>query len=504
MRKISRRSFLRTITLSSAALTVNASSRAQLSKPVSKPNLIVFLPDELRADLITGNAVESVHAPSLHRLAAESMVFERAYVTHPICAPSRSSLLTGIWPNQTGCTSNKGVLPVGISCLPEMLGDPSYRTAYFGKWHLGDEFTAQHGFEEWLSIEDSLKSAKHGKKQRGLSDYSRFLISKGYKPDLHGGRSFSLRLPTTLPFELSKPKFLETRACEFLERHRREPFIMFVAFLEPHPPYNGPFNNEHPLDAITVDRTVENNFGEEMPLRYRLRQEFYRKQHPDVAQYRETKQRYLGLINEIDHSIGAILAKLDDLGLRDQTITVLTSDHGDMMSAHGMLGKQLMFEQSAAVPYFIRVPGETPRRLPQAVSHIDFVPTLLDLLGKSAPAQCAGQSRANLIRGGSSPAADFVFLQWAPTKVDFAIKRSTLASTQEIHNCLSESTRAIVSPDGWKLCLRDKDKNELYYLRDDPDESRNLFYDNAHRDVIEELSKGIRDWQVKIRDRVRV
>jgi arylsulfatase A-like enzyme len=174
-----------------------------------------------------------------------------------------------------------------------------------------------------------------------------------------------------------------------------------------------------------------------------------------------------------------------------------------MMSAHGLLGKQLMFEQSAAVPYFIRVPGETPRKCPQPVSHIDFSPTLLDLLGKPAPSQCAGQSRANLVRGETAP-SDFIFLQWAPTKVDVAIKRSTLASKQEIQTCLNESTRAVISPDGWKLCLRDKDKNELYHLRDDPDERRNLYYDNARRDVIDDLSKRIRAWQAKVRDRVRV
>ena len=502
MREISRRSFLRTVALGSAGLTINAHSRAQLSKPAAKPNLIVFLPDELRADLITGNAAGSVHAPSLHQLASESVVFERAYVTHPICSPSRSSLLTGTWPHQTRCTSNKGVLPPSFRCLPEIVGDSFYRTGYFGKWHLGDEFVPQHGFQEWVSIEDSFKSAEHGKKS-GLSDYTQFLLAKGYPPDLHNGKSFSLRFPTTLPFELSKPKFLETKACDFLERHRREPFILFVAYFEPHPPYNGPFNNEHPLDAIALDPTVGNTFGEDMPLRYRLRQEFYRRQHADVAQYRETKQKYLGLITEIDRSIGAILAKVDDLGLRDQTITVLTSDHGDMMSAHGLLGKQLMFEQSAGVPYFIRVPGETPRKCPQSVSHIDFLPTLLDLFGKSAPSQCAGQSRANLVRGESSP-SDFIFLQWAPTKVDVAIKHSTLASKQQIHACLNESTRAVVSPDGWKLCLRDKDKSELYNLRDDPDERRNLYYDNAHRDVIDDLSKRIRGWQAKVRDRVRV
>jgi arylsulfatase A-like enzyme len=498
VRQISRRSFLRTVALSSAALAVSAKAQ-----PSPKPNLLVFLPDELRSDLMVGNAAESVRAPSLHRLASESIIFERTYVTHPICSPARSSLLTGMWPHQTHCTDNKDVLPPSIRCLPEMIADSAYRTGYFGKWHLGDEFLPQHGFQEWVSIEDSFKTAHHHRRSPGQSDYTKFLLAKGFKPDMQNGKCFSLAFPTRLPFELSKPKFLEARACEFLERHRNEPFVLFVAFLEPHPPYNGPFNNEHSLDAVSLDASIENVFGEEMPLRYRLRQEYYRNQHPTAAQYREVKQKYLGLISEVDRSIGAILAKLDDLGLRERTITAVTSDHGDMMTAHGMLGKQLMFEQSATVPYFVRVPGEVPRRLAQPVSHIDFVPTMLDLLGKPAHAQCVGKSRAGLIRGETT-SADFVFLQWAPTKSDLALEKSSLASKQKIKNCLRESTRALVSSDGWKLCLRDKDKNELYNLRDDPNETRNLYDDVSHRDVVSELSAQIRRWQAQVGDKLTV
>ena len=503
MGQFSRRAFLRTAGLSSAALALERYSTAQSVSASSKSNLLVFLPDELRADLIVGEAAGSLRAPHLHRLASESVVFERAYVTHPICSPSRSSLLTGTWPHQTGCTDNAGVLPTKFRGLPEMVSDSEYRTGYFGKWHLGDEFFPQHGFQKWASIEDSFKSADSGRKKKGQSDYTEFLLSKGYKPDLHNGKSFSLELPTTLPFELSKSRFIETKACEFLERHRNEPFILFVAFFEPHPPYNGPFNNEHPLDAITLDPTIDSSFDEAMPLRYRLRQEFYQKQNSTMAGYREIKQKYLGLITEIDRSIGAILAKVDDLGLRNRTITVLTSDHGDMMSGHGLLGKQLMFEQSAVVPYLVRMPGQIPRRCSQPVSHIDFVPTMLDLLGKSSDRQCAGQSKAGLIRGETLP-LDLVFLQWAPTKIDIAIKQSRLASKQEIETCLRESTRAVVSPDGWKLCLRDKDKNELYNLRADPQEQRNLFSDNSYRDVLEKLRTEIYRWQDRVGDKLRV
>src|SRR5207253_5324517 len=119
--------------------------------------------------------------------------------------------------------------------------------------------------------------SKRRKPKQRASDYTRFLLSKGYQPDSHRGKAFSPEFATNLPFELSKPKFVENKACEFLERHGRGPFIMFVAFYEPHPPYNGPFNSEHPFESIQLDATAGDVLGPEMPLRSRLLQEAYRK-----------------------------------------------------------------------------------------------------------------------------------------------------------------------------------------------------------------------------------
>lgn len=502
MGRFSRRSFLRAAVLGSTAVAFGFRPSSKAARRTTKPNLLVFLPDELRTDTIIGGTASQVHAPNLHQLASESFVFERTYVTHPICSPSRSSLLTGMWPHQTGCTNNKGVLPQNSLCLPQMLAD-NYRTGYFGKWHLGDEFSPQHGFQEWISIEDSFKAVEHGHKTAGASDYTKFLLAKGYKPDRSGGKCFSLEFPTRLPFELSKAKFLETKACDFLERHRHEHFILFVAFLEPHPPYNGPFNTEHPLEDVVLDPTIDNVLREDLPLRSRLLQEYYRKQVGTIEGYREIKQRYFGLISEIDRSIGAILTKLENLGLMNRTITVLTSDHGDMMGANGILGKQLMYDASASVPFVVRVPWLKPGRFSDPVSHIDFVPTMLDLCGKPPHGQCAGQSSAALIRGKPA-SAEFAFLQWSPGKDEIEIKNSALAGKREIQNCLSESTRAVVSPDGWKLCLRDRDKNELYNINEDPNELQNLYYGGNHRDTIAALTRRIHQWQRLVRDRIRV
>jgi arylsulfatase len=489
--------------LGSAALTVSPRLGSQPAKLPRKPNLLVLLPDQQRRDTLACYGGIKVHAPNLNKLASQSVIFEHAYVTHPVCTPSRSSLHTGTWPHANGCISNQTALPRKFLCLPEMIGDGDYRAAYFGKWDLGDELVAQHGFEEWISIEDGYFETAAGNGQiEGQSDYGKFLLSKGYKVD-RAGKYFSREFVSTLPFEFSKVKFLETKTCEFLQQHREQPFVIFVSFLEPHPPFNGPFNEEHSLDSITLDASSEDQFGDEMPLRYRVRQEAEKKLIGTSEELRKTKQKYLGLVTEVDRSVGVILAKLESSGLVENTITVLASDHGEMMGAHGMIGKEVMFEQSASIPYLVHMPGQQRElRCSQPISHLDFVPTMLELLGKPAHPQCVGHSRANLIRGDSS-APDSVFIEWAPNN-EKPYKHSKLAGKDEMKRCLDEHTRSVVSPEGWKLCLRDQDKNELYNLRDDVAERHNLFYGGGHGDVIAKLTDEIHRWQERTSDTIKV
>jgi arylsulfatase A-like enzyme len=468
----------------------------------TKPNLLVFLPDQLRADMVVGEYAGDVHAPNIRKLVSESVVFERTYITQPICAPSRSSLLSGTWPHQNGCINNQSALSPKVRCLPEMLGDPDYATGYLGKWHLGDEFSPQRGFKEWVSVEEYFKSALGDRPVSGVSDYTKFLLSKGYKPDLGDGQYFGRRFVHALPFEESSTKFLEGKACDFLERHQNQPFVLFVAFVEPHAPYEGPFNNEHPLDGVSLDESATDTFGDEMPLRYRLRQEFFRLRIGLLAEYRELRRKYYGLITQVDLCIGGILDKVDQLGIDQRTIIVLTSDHGDLIGAHGMVGKRLMFDPSARVPYLVRIPGQSPFRCSSPISHIDFVPTMLEFLDKPVDRQCAGKSRVSALRRETDETGP-VFLEWSPGREKIN-KRTKLGSKRAIQRCLSESTRAVVSSDGWKLCLRDKDKNELYNLSNDPGERHNLYYDGGRRDTIDRLTNEVRRWQEQTGDTIKL
>ena len=468
-----------------------------------KPNLILFLPDQQRADTLACYGGVKVRAPNLNKLASESVVFERTYVTQPVCTPSRSSLMTGTWPHINGCTHNSVPLDPRFRVFPKLMVDQDYRTAYIGKWHLGEDGPVGRGFQHYVSTD-------------GNGDYSKFLISKGIAPDKSNGR-FSEVAISNLPIELSRPKFLEEHACDFIEKHQRDPFILVVAFVEPHSPYNGPLNDANPLDGLELDVTATLPESEDIPLRYRLMREWQQAEAlldrerlpiqlffgitPD--EYRSIKQRYLGLVTLVDQSIGAILGCLERCGLANDTIVVHTSDHGDSLGAHHLFGKETMFEEAARVPWLIRLPGQTESKMiSYPVSHIDFVPTLLDLLGQPQHPQCAGQSLLPLVNEESAPPRN-VFLEWAPNRTKIK-KGSRLARRRLIKRAVEESTRAIVSPDGWKLCLRDKDSKELYNLRDDPSETRNLYADPQQASVISHLTGEIHRWQGRVNDPLRL
>jgi len=468
-----------------------------------KPNLILFLPDQQRADTIACCGGAKVRAPNLNKLSSESVVFQRAYVTHPVCTPSRSSLMTGTWPHSNGCTRNSVALDRRFLVFPELMDDREHRAAYMGKWHLGEDGPAARGFHQWISTDEQ-------------GDYANFLQASGVRPDKANGRFSELAI-SNLPLELSRPKFLERHACDFIQKQRRDPFILVVAFVEPHSPYNGPLNDEHPFEEIELDATATLPESDDIPLRYRLMREWQQAEAlrdrqrlpaqfffgitPD--EYRSIKQRYLGLITLVDQSIGAILACLERCGLTDDTIVVHTSDHGDSLGAHHLFGKETMFEEAARVPWLIRFPGQKRSKIiSQPVSHIDFVPTLLDLLGQPAHPQCAGQSLLPLINDEAGQSRN-VFLEWAPNRTK-VVRGTRLARRRLVKRAIEESTRAIVSSDGWKLCLRDKDLNELYNLREDPFETRNLYPDRQYRSVIAPLADEIHRWQELTDDRLKL
>lgn len=471
-------------------------------RPADKPNLLFLWTDQQRATTLAVYGNRRFRVPALNRLASESVVFERCYVTQPVCTPSRSTVMTGLWPHQNGCTANNIALPAEVKTLPEWLADPAYRTAYMGKWHLGDEIFAQHGFEEWVSIEDNyIRYYSPSRDRKARSSYHHFLAGLGYRPDEEDG-TFSREFASRLPVERTKAAFLAQQACEFIVRHRREPWVLYVNSLEPHPPYFGPFDDLHspdeaPLPANFPGLGVEKEPEHYRTLRRKQREAVERKVDwqpgkPSAAESDERwraalarlNRNYAGLCSLVDYAVSRILWTLESTGQADNTIIVFTSDHGEMGGAHSLLQKGVMYDEAMHVPMLLRVPFRQSRQVsvPEPVSHIDLVPTLLELLGaKSAPA-LPGESWVSWL-GGAGRRQDHVFVEWTDAEG-------------------GPHARTVISPDGWKLVLYQGDHCMLFDRNRDPLEMTNLFYQSAFRDRVRPLQEKIQAWQRRENDKL--
>ena len=482
---------------------------------MTAPNLLFIYTDEQAFNTLAAYGNPQIQMPNLNRLAGESFVFDQAYVTQPVCTPSRASLLTGLYPHTTGCTQNNVPLRPETRCLAEMLTPGTYVTGHFGKWHLGDELFAQHGFDEWVSIEEMYNEFfSEGLDRSTHSSYHGFLLENNLTPK--NGRSFGRGEAARLPESLGKPAFLARRASEFLRASRGRPFALYVNFLEPHMPFFGPRDGQHPVDTIPLPGNFTHELSDHQPIKARLlREHYFRHGHSGMplrteADWRRMIANYWGLCSLVDTYVGVILDCLDECGLRENTIVVFTSDHGDMMGAHRLLAKCVMFQEAVRVPLLLRLPGqERGRRVTGPVSQVDLVPTLLDLMGQEIPEELEGKSLRSVLGSDRPVVHGGAFIEWngansglgaaAPGRSipDWA---ETIARPEEIRAAMSDPVRSVVSDDGWKLNCSAIEEHELYDLENDPFETRNLFAREKGRAA--ELRARIALWQDRTRDPV--
>lgn len=482
---------------------------------MNTPNLLFIYTDEQAFSTMAAYGNTRIEMPNLNRLAEQSVIFDEAYVTQPACTPSRSTLLTGLWPHTNGCTENNVPLETDTPCLPEMITRGKYATGHFGKWHLGDELFAQHGFQEWISIEDMYNAHfTAGRDRSNRSDYHHFLRENGFTPE--NGEVFDRRETTRFPEEFSKPAFLARETARFLRKHRDDSFVLYVNFLEPHMPFTGPRDDQYDVESIPLPDNFEAVPGAGQPLKTRLLSKHYYLEgawpHTLNSEdgWRRLIAHYWGLCSLVDTHIGAILNTLDDCGLQDNTIVVFTSDHGDMMGAHQLAGKCVMYREAVRVPFMIRLPGQTrSKRIMGPVSQVDIVPTLLDLMNQPVPAHLQGKSLRPWIEQPDRRLDDPVFIEWNGPDNDLSDVRGEVqmpdwmtreASPNEIVAACTDPVRTVITPDGWKFNCSPLGEHELYNLQDDPGETRNVFEQN--KTLARKLRGLILDWQQLTQDRI--
>ena len=476
-----------------------------------KSNLLFIFTDEQRADTMAAYGNQQIETPNLNRLASQSTVFERAYVTQPVCTPSRSSILTGLYPHTNGCTANNVPLRPETPCFPEMLPRGEYATGYYGKWHLGDEIFRQHGFDEWRSIEDGYRAYyRPHRDQEALSTYYHFLIENGFSPA--DGKCFTRGQAARLPETFGKPAYLAAQASQFIRKHKDHPFALFVNFLEPHMPFFGPRDGQYDPSDIPLPGNFENPPGPDQPLKTRLLQRaYYDRGHGGQSlrteqDWRELIARYWGLCSLVDTHVGTILRTLEASGLADNTIVVYTSDHGDMMGSHRLLAKCVMFEEAVRVPLLVRLPGQgRSRRISNPVSQIGLVPTLLDLMHEPVPSPLQGTSMRRCLEGTPREPHDDVFIEWSGTNNGINEREiprvfTEGVSREEAAKAIGDPVRTVITSDGWKLNYSPRGEHELYNLLSDPLETANLVRQPDTAARIADMTDRITRWQETTRD----
>lgn len=467
-----------------------------------QPNVVMIITDQQRADTMGCYGNPHIQTPNLNRLADQSFVFENAYVSQPICTPSRSTIMTGLYPHATGCVRNNIPLSADVPTIAEM-APAEYVTAYYGKWHLGNEVKRQRGFDEWVSSEDLYRQYyTEDTLLDELSDYHRYLLDVGIIPDIEneGKNTFSRELAASLPVEHTKAMFLAEKTSEFIEANKERPFMICVGILEPHPPYENPLSDMHAPDGIPFGEAFMRTPDENASKLHQSRATDVPPEIKTEADWRKLKARYWGNVALVDRAVEKITGALESAGVADRTIVIFTSEHGDQMGDHNILEKAVLYEESVRVPMLIKVPwistGKTDVK--GRFSLVDLVPTLLDLIGADVPDHLHGRSRLPVLQGSDTLAGNDVVVEWNGRNLEPSQKG------EEFDRIQNAWKRSLITADGWKLNVGMDDRGELFDLNSDPAELRNLIDSPDHANRKSDLLARLISWQASVDDEMEL
>ena len=434
--------------------------------PTDRPNILVLMSDHTNAQALAPSS--PCRTPNLDGLVAGGAVrFGRCYTTNAIYSPARASLMTGTYPSTHGmwdCTHTQRREWVNVSdrltYWSQTLADAGYRMGYFGKWHV----------EQTLRLQDF-----------GWGEYD--LDCYAARPDIVPGSEVVVHNAGYRPYRLaaaakddslaSHPAF--DAGIDFLRRAAGgdEPFCCFVSTAEPHDPYIPPQRFLHMYDpaALPVSPTLRDELAGKPEVLGRMQNVWKDLTDDD---WRTVSACYWALISFLDHEVGRMLGVLEETGAAENTIVVVTSDHGDMLGGHGLAAKGVgtSYEEVYNIPLLVRAPGLTTGREDNAalVSLVDVGATLLDLCGLGPPEPCHGRSLRPVL-DGSAEAAD-----WQDAYGEFFGQRFVY-------------TQRIVWHGPWKYVFSPGGVDELYNLGDDPHERVNLAADAARRPVLEDMAR---------------
>jgi arylsulfatase A-like enzyme len=361
------------------------------SRAQRPPSVLVVFADQLRGqDLgFAGNA--EVYTPNIDALAAAGTTCEQAYANNPVCTPNRGSMLTGLYPTHHGAITNDLPMDPSVESIADRMRETGRRTAYIGKWHLDGyprtKFTPpgdrRFGFDYWAAYNCNHEYFA----PKYYLDSPQLVERDGYEPEVQTDLALS---------------YLE-------ELGEEDSFCLWLSWGPPHDPYPqvpDRYKALYEAEELTIPSTVWKN-----------------PDNPIGAQLdpRETFRDYYAAISALDDQLGRILASLERLGRDQDTLVVFTSDHGDMLWAHGVTKKQVPYEESICIPMIMKYPGVIPagEKVTGVFSSIDLAPTVLGLLGAAFATKVDGQDRSEAFRN-TQPAGDEALLQLLVPNPEYA------------------------------------------------------------------------------------
>jgi arylsulfatase A-like enzyme len=459
-----RRAFLKTTALATAAA---ASSGIAERTPMKKPNLLIIHTDEHSFRTLgcyretlepkqafmwgEGNVVETPHIDAIARNGALCTNF---YATSPVCTPSRAAFVSGQYPQETGAYRNNLPLDDSVVTFAEVLRQQGYATGYAGKWHLDGD-----GKPQWQPERDF-----------GFAD-NRFMFNRGHWKKLedtpkgpqvaarrdNGKPSYSVAGADEKCFTTD---WLADKAIDFIKGNKDRPFCYVVSIPDPH----GPDSVRAPYDTMYAAMDFKKPHTASKCL----------EDVPSWASPNNNKGKdpeYFGMVKCIDDNVGKLMKTLREEGLLENTIVVFTSDHGDMRGEHGRQEKGIPLEASAKIPFVAQWPGKIKpgTRIDEVMSCIDFLPTVLSMMGCESTGRESGRDASALLLGDAMP-------EWE----DIAILRKGQSSGW----VCAVSKR-------YKLVLSPMDEPWLLDRKEDPDELVNVAGHEAYRGIVRRMAAAL-------------
>ena len=343
-----------------------------------RPNILFVMADQLTASVLPFDGGPA-DAPHIERLGEEGVVFDAAYCATPLCAPSRASLLAGTLPSELGVYDNAAEFEASIPTVAHHLRDRGYATCLAGKMHfIGPD--QLHGFEERLTT-DIYPAGLDWIPDWSLSPRERLPWYHDLSTVLDAGpREATLQLDYD-----EEVGFRSVRKRWDFARDRSRPFFLLASFTHPHDPYEIPLRywNRYEGRGLPSPRVPPRPLEEHDPHSRRVLEMCGAHEVEIPAESAARARRaYYAAVSYVDEKVGELLRALDETGLRDDTIVVFGSDHGDMLGERGLWYKMTFFEDSARVPLVVHAPGRfASARVRQPVSLVDLLPTLVGLSG---------------------------------------------------------------------------------------------------------------------------